>query len=146
MFGIEIVTGAVAVELSRALTGRLFTDDQIRAVTKTAIGKYFADLLPEPEDKRTARERVEEARSHIGRASAIIAQMQQELSSQSTQLDKLLVEVEEKKQLAEKYGVLAATNQQQFAAYKSEIEEVLRKELIAQAEKVAFPRYSGHIR
>jgi len=83
MFGIEIVTGAVAVELSRALTGRLFTDDQIRAVTKTAIGKYFADLLPEPEDKRTARARVEEARSHIGRASAIIAQMQQELSSQS---------------------------------------------------------------
>ena len=61
-------------------------------------------------------------------------------SLQSAQLDKLLVEVEEKKRLAEKYGQLATTNQQQFAAFRSEIEEVLRKELMAQAEKGRRPR------
>ena len=135
MFGIEVVTSAVAVELSRAITGRLFTEDQIRSVTKTAIGKYFTDLLPEPADERTARERVEEARVHIGKASAIIGQMQVELSTQSKQLDALLGEVEEKKKLADKYGQLAATNQKQFAAFRAEMEDVLRKELVAQAEK-----------
>ena len=135
MFGLEILTNAVVVELSRAITGRLFTEEQIRAVTKSTIGKYFAELLPEPGDERTARERVEEARLHIGKASSIINQMQGELTQQSKQLDDLLVEVEEKKKLAEKYGQLAATNQQQFAAFRTEMEEVLRKELIAQAEK-----------
>ena len=135
MLGINTLVSAVGLELSRAITGRLFSDDQIRAVTKSAIGKYFADWLPEPEDQRTARERVEDARLPIAKASSIITQMQQELSQQSTQLDKLLVEVEEKKKLAEQYGHLAATNQQQFAAFRTEIEEVLRKELVAQAEK-----------
>ena len=119
MFGFDTLVSAVGLELSRAITGRLFNDDQIRAVTKSAIGKYFADLLPEPEDERTAKERVEKARLHIGKASSIITLMQQELSRQSTQLDKLLVEVEEKKQLAEKYGQLAATNQQQSAAFRA---------------------------
>jgi hypothetical protein len=61
--------------------------------------------------------------------------MQQELSQQSTHLDQLLVEVEEKKKLAEQYGHLVATNQQQFAANLAKMEEVLRKELVAQAEK-----------
>jgi hypothetical protein len=59
--------------------------------------------------------------------------MQQELSQQSEQLDVLLVEIEEKKKLAERYGHLAATNREQFAAFRSEIEEALRKELVAQA-------------
>ncbi len=135
MLGFDALLNAVGIELSRAVTGRLFNDDQIRAVAKSAIGKYFADWLPEPADERTARERVEEARLHIGKASSIITQMQQELSQQSTQLDKLLVEVEEKKKLAEQYGHLAATNQQQFSAFRSEIEELLRKELVAQAER-----------
>ena len=135
MLGIDTLISAVGLELSRAVTGRLFNDDQIRAVTKSAIGKYFAELLPEPVDERTARDRVEEARLHIGKASSIITQMQQELSQQSAQLDKLLVEIEEKKQLAKKYALLAATNQQQFAAFRTEIEEVLRKELVAQAER-----------
>ena len=70
MFGFETLIRAVGLELSRAVTGRLFNDDQIRAVTKSAMGRYFADLLPEPADERTARERVEEARMHIGKASS----------------------------------------------------------------------------
>lgn len=96
MLGLEVLTHAVGVELSRAITGRLFTEDQIRAVTKSTIGRYFADFLPEPADEKTARERVEEARQHIGKASAIIGQMQGELAQQSMQLDALLGEVEEK--------------------------------------------------
>lgn len=134
MRGLDILFHAVGVELTRAITGRLFNEDQIRAVTKSAIGKYFAEWFPEPADERTARERVEEARLHIGKASSIISHMQEELSLQSTQLDNLLVEVEEKKKLAEKYGHLSATNQQQFAAFRDEMEEVLRKELVSQAE------------
>ena len=133
--GLEVINRAVYSELSRAITGRLFTEQQIRAVTKSAIGRYFAGFLPEPADERTARERVEEARVHIGKASNIIGQMQEELAAQSSQLDNLLKEVEEKKSLADKYGQLAATNQKQFAAFRAEMEEVLRKELVAQAEK-----------
>jgi hypothetical protein len=135
MFGFGKLFDAVAIELTRAVTGRLFNDEQIRAVSKSAFGKYFADWLPEPTDERTARERVEEARLHIGKASSIITQMQGELTQQSAQLDELLVQVEEKKKLAEQYGHLAATNQQQFAAFRMEMEEVLRHELVAQAEK-----------
>ncbi len=130
-----LVIDVAVSELMRAISGRLFTNDQISALTKGALGKYFAEFLPEPQDERTARERVEEARVHIVRASSIIAQMQEELSQQSAQLDKLLVEVEQKKQLAEQYGQLATMNQKQSAALRSELEEVLRKELLAQAEK-----------
>lgn len=135
MFGFDTLFGAVGVELSRAITGRLFNDDQIRSVAKSAIGKYFADWLLEPADEHAAKERVEEARLHIDKASSIITQMQRELSQQSGQLDILLAEVEEKKKLAERYGHLAATNKGQSAAFRSEIEELLRKELVAQAER-----------
>jgi len=61
--------------------------------------------------------------------------MQEELSQQSSQLDALLAEVDEKRKLAEQYGQLAATNQKQFAAFRLEMEEALRKELGAQGEK-----------
>jgi hypothetical protein len=125
----------LGIELSRALTGRLFNDDQIRAVTKSAVGRYFTDFLPAPTGETTAKERVAEARDHIGKASSIITQMQQELSVQATQLEQLLTEIEEKKELAERYSNLAATNQQQLSAFRGEIEELLRRELAAQAEK-----------
>ena len=129
------VVSAVGVELIRAVSGKLFTEDQVRAVSSHAVGKYFADLLPEPAEDRTARERVEEARSHIGKASSIIAAMQSELSTQTTQLDALLGEIEEKKKMADQYAQLAATSREQFSALRKEMEEVLRQELVAQSEK-----------
>ena len=56
------IASALSTEVLRTVTGRLFTDAQIRQVALHAVGKYFADLLPEPADERVARERVEEAR------------------------------------------------------------------------------------
>jgi DNA repair exonuclease SbcCD ATPase subunit len=130
----DILT-AISAELVRSITGRLFTDKQIRQVSKHAVGKYFADLLPEPADERQARERVEEARNHIHRASEIISQLQIELGSQTQQLDLLLAEIEDKKQLAQRYEVLAKAGQDQFAAFKAEMEDALRQELTTQSER-----------
>lgn len=126
---------AIAAEAIRTITGRLFTDAQIRQVATHAVGKYFADLMPEPADERAARVRVEEAQSHIEQASAIISQLQSELGSQTQQLDKVLAEIEEKKQLAMKYEALAKTGQKQFEAFKSEMEDALQQELATQSEK-----------
>jgi hypothetical protein len=126
---------ALSAELVRALTGRLFTETQIRAVTSHAAGKYFASFFPEPKDERAARAKVEEARDHISKASSIITQLQGELNSQTQQLDEVLTEIEEKKQLAQRYAALAQTRQEQFAAFKTEMEAVLRQELVAQSEK-----------
>src|SRR5690606_29091650 len=106
-----------------------------RNITSHAVGRYFADLFPEPREEREARARVEEARDHIAKASEIIGQLQAELGSQTTKLDAVLVELEEKKELASKYAALAQTSEQQFAAFKSEMEGVLRKELASQSEK-----------
>jgi hypothetical protein len=129
------LTTAISTEVIRAVTGRLFTDAQIRQVSTHAVGKYFADLLPEPADERAARERVEEARVHIAKASEIITQLQTELGSQTQQLDKVLAEIEEKKLLASRYEALAKTGQEQFAAFKSEMEAALRQELTTQSEQ-----------
>lgn len=135
MFSIFDVFNALFNEVFRSVTGKLFTDAQIRAVASHAVGKYFIELLPEQSDERSARERVSEARDHIAKASAIITGMQAELGSQTQQLEILLAEVDEKKKLAEKYETLANTNQQQFSAFKSEMENSLRRELISQSEK-----------
>lgn len=126
---------AVGTELIRGISGRLFTEEQIRSVTNHAVGKHLANFLPEPMEEQAARERVEEAREHIAKASNIISQLQIELGSQTKQLDLVLVELEEKKKLAHKYETLAKTSQEQFSALKSEMESALRQELIAQSEK-----------
>ena len=119
----------------RSVTGHLFTETQIRKITSHAIGRYFAELFPEPEAERRARERVEEARDHITKASAIIAGMQSDLESQTVKLDKLLQEIEEKKNMAERYECLAKTNQEEWNAFRNEMEDALRKELISQSEQ-----------
>lgn len=129
------IVDAISTELIRAVTGKLFTEDQIKTITSHAVGKYFAEYLPKPTEERAARERVEEARHHISEASRIITHMQAELGQQTEQLDKLIREVEEKKKLAERYETLAKTNQEQFAAFRVEMESALRQELITQSEK-----------
>ena len=126
---------AVGTQLSRLVSGRLLTETQIKAASAHAVGKYFADFLPEPKDERAARERVEEAQGHISKATAIIGQLQAELGSQTQQLDTVLKELDEKKKLAHRYSVLAATGQEQFSAFKAEMESALRAELHMQSEK-----------
>ena len=130
-------------EAMRAITGRMFTDQQIRTVSAHTVGKYLADWLPESSQERTARERVNNALDHIQQASAIISAMQAELGAQTKQLDLLLVEVEEKKKLADQYTQLAATKKEQFSALRSEMEAALRAELVAQSEKGKRVRQFG---
>lgn len=139
MFHIDLFN-AVGAELFKAVTGRLFTEAQIKSVSANAIGKYFADFLPEPKDERAARERVEEAREHIAKATQIIASLQSELGTQTQQLDAVLKELEEKKQLAQQYQALATAGQEQFAALRAQMEIALRQELLAQSEKGKRPR------
>jgi len=50
--------------LSRGVTGQLFTDDQIKAITSHAIGRYLSDWLPEPEEEKKARESRRSKRSY----------------------------------------------------------------------------------
>lgn len=126
---------AIGAELFKAVTGRLFTEEQIKAVSTNAVGKHFADFLPEPKDERASRERVEEARDHITKASQIIALLQSELGTQTEQLNAVLNELEEKKQLAQQYQTLATVGQEQFAALRVQMEGALRQELLAQSER-----------
>ncbi|EKE25284.1 MAG: hypothetical protein ACD_5C00224G0002 [uncultured bacterium] len=125
----------ISSSVIRQLTGQLFTDTQLKSITTHAIGRYFSDWLPKPEEDKRARERVEEAREHIEKASSIISSMQSDLNSQTAQLDKLLIEIEEKKMLAERYEELAETSQEKFTAFRQEMEKALRKEIIAQSEQ-----------
>jgi hypothetical protein len=99
MIEFNTLLNVVSTELTRSITGRLFTDDQIRAVTSNVVGKYFADWLPKVGADKAAHDRVEEARSHIEMASSIITAMQGELNAQTGQLDKLLVEIEGRRNL-----------------------------------------------
>ena len=125
----------LSAEVVRRISGQLLTEAQIKSITSHAVGKYFADLLPETGDKKTAREKVEAARMHISEASAIIGEMKGELDTQMSQLTLLIEEIEEKKTLADKYETLAKTNREQFDAFRSEMEEAVREELVEQANK-----------
>lgn len=126
---------ALSTEVIRAVTGRLFTDAEIRQVSTHAIGRYLSDFFPEPGSETAARERVEDARTHMAKASEIILQLQTELGSQTQQLDKILAEIEEKKQIAHRYETLAKTGKDQFDAFKLEMEAALRSELANQSEQ-----------
>lgn len=121
--------------LFRALTGILFTNEQIKSITSNAVGKYFADFFPTSKNEQEAQQKVDAARKHISAASGIILEMQENLESQNQNLDRLLTEIEEKKKLAERYEALAKTNQKEFTAFRKEMEESLRRELEEQAAR-----------
>ncbi|MEM7245916.1 MAG: hypothetical protein AAF533_11265 [Acidobacteriota bacterium] len=127
-------SGELFSTVVRVITGRLYTDEQIRAITSGAVGRYFAEFFPTPKDEFAARERADSARQHIEAASAIIRDMQEDLEAQDRELGKLLEEVEDKKQLADRYQALANTNREAFDAFRAEMEDALRKELRRQAE------------
>ncbi|MDD2467692.1 MAG: hypothetical protein PHI97_27240 [Desulfobulbus sp.] len=120
-------------ELSRLITGRIYSDEQIKTFTSSAVGKYFTDFFPTPKDEQDVKDKVNAARDHISAASTIIFEMKDNLESQSKSLEHLLSEIEEKRKLAQRYETLAKTNQQEFTAFREEMEVSLRKELQDQA-------------
>lgn len=132
---IELLWVELLRTLSRIATGKLLTDEQIQSISKNVVGSYFKDWLATPKRELEAERRVKEARRHIAEASQIITSLQNDLETQAKQLDELGREIDEKKSLANRYAVLAETNQEAFAAFKAEMEEAVRKELVAQAEK-----------
>lgn len=132
---ISIITVEAVRELSRLVTGKLLTENQIQSVSKHIVGKYFADWLPTSEKEAEAEERISAAKIHIAEASRIIVSLQNDLEKQADQLELLSKQIDEKKNIAERYAVLAQTNQDTFSAFKAEMEETVKKELIAQNEK-----------
>jgi small-conductance mechanosensitive channel len=129
------VSSEVGRALARFVTGKLLTEDQIRTLSANTVGKYLSDWLPTPAEETAAEERVAQARHHITQANAIIGGLHDDLERQVTHLDALAREIEEKKQLAERYAVLANTNREAFAALRAEMEDALRSELVAQASR-----------
>lgn len=122
-------------EIIKLVTGKLLTESQIQSVSKHVVGKYFTDLLPASESEVEAEERITSAKKHITEASNIISSLHTDLEKQAEQLELLAKEIEQKKQIAERYAALAQTNQESFSAFKIEMEETLRKELNMQNEK-----------
>lgn len=129
----SIQTELVAIAI-RAITGVLYTDSQIKSITSGVTGKYLKEFFPSTKDELEAKNRVDAARNHIESASTIIHSIE-DLEAQDLQLNELLVTIKEKKKLADRYQTLADTNKEAFDAFKVEMEEALRKELVEQANK-----------
>ena len=89
---------------------------------------------PRKEDADATR-RVEQARMHIDAASGIISGLQDELNERAREPDQIVRDIEEKKKKADHYAVLTNTNKEAFDAFKVEMEETLRRQLIAQANQ-----------
>lgn len=132
MYGL---TAELVRELSKRATGKLLTEDQVQTLTKSIVGKYFLEWLPTPQREIEAEERISAARIHITEATKIISRLQNDLEKQAYQLDLLTKEIDEKKQIAERYAILAQTNQDALIAFKAEMEATVREELSTQAEK-----------
>jgi len=135
MVGLEAISTEISQQVIRAITGRLFTKEQIDTIVRNSIGKHFADFFPTPDDEREAIERVAEAEAHIAKATDIVAKLQSDLNSRSAALRALLADIETKQKLAEHYATLASANEKQTAAIRAELEKVIRDELIAQGNK-----------
>jgi hypothetical protein len=135
MLLVQKISFEIVQQLIRAVSGRIFTEDQIKRITSDAIGKHFADFFPTAKEELHAKQKAETARMHIHSATTLIREMQHDLEEQDSRLQRLLLEVEEKKALAERYQALAHTNKQALDAFRAELEESLRRELVAQAEK-----------
>jgi len=135
MLNLHLMYSELLSAIMRLITGRFLTEEQIKSITSNAVGKYFTDLFPTPEEELKAQERVEAARKHISSAGTIIRDMQHDLETQDQKLVNLLEQVKEKKELAERYQILAETNQKEFQAFRQEMEDALRHELMEQAQK-----------
>jgi len=121
--------------LSRIITGRLLTEEQIGDLTGTVVGKYFTEWFPQPQDEIEAEKRVDSAKHHTAEATRIIGSIKEDLDSQADQLEKLSQEIDQKKSLAERYAAMASANQQTAEAFRAEVENALRRELSVQANR-----------
>lgn len=121
--------------LMDVLKGTLISDKQIKSISKKIIETYFGDFYPTPPQENDIKERIGEAQSHITQAGRIISDLQYELANQSEQLNKLLVEIDEKKSIADYYANLAETSKKEFEPLKTEIESAIKRQMLAEAEK-----------
>ena len=140
MFAMNLIFTEILNVLIRAITGKLFTNTQIHTITSNTAKKYLSLWFPTADEGIKSRYRVEEARHHILSANEIIRDMRLDLENQSNHLEQMLKEVEEKKHLAEQYATIIETNEEQLAAFRKEIEEAFRKELIAESERGKYFR------
>lgn len=122
-------------EISRRLTGRLLTEQQIQPITENIVGQHFSEFFPTPQKDIEAQAQISAAKLHITEASEIISSLQKELDKQVSQLDSLSKEITERKKDAERYEELSKAGQNTFSAFNVEMERTVRKELIEQAEK-----------
>lgn len=128
----QIYTEAL-LQITRLLTGKLFTEDQINLITKHSLGKYLEALFPENEEELDRKQRISVAQDHILNASKIMAEMRVDLDAQAEAAEMLVSEIEEKKELAKKYSALAQNNQDAASAMRMEIEESIKQELRRQS-------------
>lgn len=135
MIELSAVTAEITSQAIRTLTGRLFTEEQIKRISEHSVGKHFASLFPENDDERSQRERIEEALGHIDSATTIMSGMRGELDAQKATLERLLQEIEEKKSTAEHYAQLAMTHEDKVTAIRTELENTVRDELIRQSNQ-----------
>ena len=91
---ISDLTIEVSRALSRLVTGKLLTEDQVRGLTASVIGRHFSDWFPEPEEEKTARLRVDAARNHIAEATRIIMGLKWDLDAQTGQLGDLAKQID----------------------------------------------------
>jgi hypothetical protein len=54
---INQISAEILTSLVRSLTGRLYTEEQIKSVTSGTLGKYFTEFFPTPEDEIEAHEK-----------------------------------------------------------------------------------------
>jgi hypothetical protein len=113
----------------RVTTGHMFTDKQIKSISRHSVGKYFSSVFPEETELSNPRAKIEAARVHIESASSIITDMRGDLEAQRVTLDLLLSEIEQERSTANRYRTLAETNKEAVAALRIEMEDALRKEL-----------------
>jgi hypothetical protein len=132
--------------LSKVLTGPLLTPDQIKSISKSAVGQYLTDFLPTPESEILAADRVENARLHVEAATRIILEIKEDLDSQRAQLERTIFEIEEKRNLAKHYETLLKSDEETAAAYRKELEDAVQARLTkAQEEGRAARRIASAI-
>ena len=133
-FHVSLLVSEISDELIRTLTGRLFSQSQIKQITDHSLGRYFKSLFPEDADTSSSQEKIVEAKNHIQSAVEIVDTLKRELSAQSETLEQLTSEIEEKKKTAEIYANLANTNVHAAEAMRDEIRMSIKNELLSQSE------------
>lgn len=124
----------VIKSITQIISGKLLSEEQIRKISSHVVGRHFAEFLSPTMDEKDTEKSVESARVHIAKASEIISNLQRSLEARSEQLNLIIAEVKEKKKLAERYSELAQIDQEKFAAFRAEMEEAIKEELVKQSE------------